>query len=205
MFMVNYFSKFVLIGMMIEEGIIEMGSGNGKQRIIFITSETHRDPAGFDWEAFGIYKEYGINQVMSLYGYNKLLLVTFARELSRRLNSKGQTRCSVFAMCPGPVNSRIARNAPNLVQPVLRIVFTLFFKSPAKAAIPVLYLAASPDLEGKPFDYFHLMNRKDIDPKAENPNNGSILWTLSEQLYEKISTNKKRDDHQKIFDHPSPI
>ena len=89
-------------------------------------------------------------------------------------------------MCPGPVNSNIAREAPALFQPLLRLVFGIFFRSPEKAAKPAIYLAASADLEGKPFDYLFLMSRKEADEKATDPANGKRLWDLSDALWKKV-------------------
>lgn len=114
-----------------------------------------------------------------------MLLVTFARELSRRLNSEG-SNFSVFALCPGPVNSNIAREAPWLFKPLLRLVFFIFFRSPKKASEPVVFHAASTQQEGKCFDYLFLMERKPIDEKAEEPKNGEKLWKLSEELIKKL-------------------
>ncbi|MCK9421189.1 MAG: SDR family NAD(P)-dependent oxidoreductase [Bacteroidales bacterium] len=155
-------------------------------RIIFIASESHRNPEKFEWDAFGKYQDYSIGKSVELYGYYKLLLTTFVKELSRRLNPDPEIRCPVFVLCPGPVNSNIAREAPGFFKPLLKLVFTIFFKSPVKAAIPVIYLAASPDVEGKPFDYLFLMNRKSIDEKAAAPENGKRLWELSEKLLQSI-------------------
>lgn len=186
MFMVNYFSKFLLIHWLRKEGIIRestiQSSGSSPQRIIFVASESHRNPEQFDWDDFGIYKEFSIGQAIRLYGYYKLLLTTFSIELARRLNPDDNTSCSVFALCPGPVNSNIAREAPKLFHPLLKIVFGIFFRSPAKAAIPLIYLAASKDVEGKKSDYLFLMERKPVDPKASDPENGKKLWKLSEAL-----------------------
>ena len=64
----------------------------------------------------------------------------------------------------------------------MKLVFGIFFRSPARAAVPVVYLAASPDMEGKPFDYLFLMSRKEVDEKASDPSNGRRLWELSEEL-----------------------
>ena len=195
MFMVNYFSKFVLVNMMLSKGLIRTASliphptsliPHPASRIIFISSESHRNPAQFDWKEFGIYRDYSIGKSIELYGYYKLLLTTFSVELSRRLNPQGQTSCSVFSMCPGPVNSNIAREAPALFQPLLRLVFGIFFRSPEKAAKPAIYLAASADLEGKPFDYLFLMSRKEADEKATDPANGKRLWDLSDALWKKV-------------------
>ena len=202
MFMVNYLSKFYFVRLLLEKGLIKSQESGGQEvrrsqsnneyrtpnvpRIIFVSSESHRNPPEFDWEGFGKYKDYGMKKTVELYGYYKLLLTTFVAELSRRLNPNQHTNISVFSLCPGPVNSNIAREAPALFQPLMKLVFGIFFKAPSKAALPVIYLAASPDQEGKSFDYLFKMARKPIDEKAADPENGSKLWTLSEQLVEAI-------------------
>jgi len=190
MFMVNYLSKFIFLNLLLEKGCFRqsaVGSQHPASRIIIVSSESHRNPEKFDWEGFGKYKNYGIQKTVELYGYYKLMLTTFARELSRRLNPDGKTSISVFSLCPGPINSRIAREAPGIFQPLLSLVFYLFFKSPEKARVPVVYLAASKELEGKLFEYLFLMNRKEISELAADSENGRRLWELSENLIKTIS------------------
>jgi NAD(P)-dependent dehydrogenase (short-subunit alcohol dehydrogenase family) len=189
MFMVNYFSKFVFVNLLLENRCFTAASidKKGHPRIIFVSSETHRNPAAFDWDSFGVYREYTITKSIELYGYYKLLLTTFAVELSRRLNRE-QNNFSVFALCPGPINSNIGREAPKIFLPLMKLVFAIFFRSPAKASKPVIYLAASPDLEGKAFDYLFLMSRKEVNEKAADPQNGAKLWNLSEQLRQKLES-----------------
>ena len=184
MFMVNYLSKFFLIKLLLENECFNTKSKD-LPRIIFVASESHRNAREFNWKDFGSYIPYNIAKTVELYGYYKLLLVTFARELSRRLNKDG-IHFSVFALCPGPVNSNIAREAPGIFKPLLRLVFAIFFRSPKKASEPVLYHAASKQQEGKLFDYLFLMERKAIDEKAEDPENGKKLWKLSEELLKKL-------------------
>jgi len=68
----------------------------------------------------------------------------------------------------------------------MKLIFGIFFKSPDEAAVPVIYLAASPDQEGKAWDYFFLMSRKEADDKATDPLNGSKIWDLSENLLKSL-------------------
>jgi hypothetical protein len=89
-------------------------------------------------------------------------------------------------LCPGPVNSNIGREAPKIFQPLMKLVFGIFFRSPAKAAVPVVYLAASPDVEGKPSDYLFLMSRTEVDAKASDSANGKRLWEMSEELLQRL-------------------
>lgn len=190
MFMVNYFAKFLLVNELIEGGLLDI-NGESIPRIIFVASESHRNPGSFDWAGFGKYEPYGIRKSVFMYGYYKLLLLTMSIELSRRLNREDRVRCSVFALCPGPVNSKLAREAPRMFQPLLKLVFRIFFRSAEKACRPVVYLAASPDLEGKPMEYLFLMQRKPMDDEALDPVNGSRLWSMSEKLRELLMNNNK--------------
>jgi NAD(P)-dependent dehydrogenase (short-subunit alcohol dehydrogenase family) len=185
MFVVNYFAKFLLAKELLDGNLLNH-DGRELPRIIFVASESHRNASAFDWDSFGSYEPYGIKQSVAMYGYYKLLLLTMASELSRRLNREGKVQCSVFALCPGPVNSNIAREAPRLFQPLLKLVFGIFFRSPKKACRPVVYLAASKELEGSTGNYMFLMQKKDMDEKATDPENGSRLWELSEKLEERI-------------------
>jgi len=181
MFMVNYLSKFILINGLLKENCFRMNGDEGP-RIVFVSSESHRHPPAFEWDAFGVFKTYGMNKTVEYYGYYKLLLTTFTRELSRRLQANGNKDISVFALCPGPVNSNIAREAPGIFQPLMKLIFAMFFKSPRKAAEPVMYLAVTKEMKGKPYDYLFKMSRKAIDGKAEDEENGRKLWEMSERI-----------------------
>lgn len=181
MFTVNYLSKFVLVNGLLESNCFNT-TGTENPRIVFVSSESHRNPDAFEWDTFGVFKDHKMSKTVERYGYYKLLMTTFSQELSRRLNPSGQTAFSVFALCPGPVNSNIAREAPKWVQPPMKLIFKLFFSSPEKAAEPVVYLAASKDQEGKATDYLFLMSRKEIDEKATDPENGKRLWEATEKL-----------------------
>jgi NAD(P)-dependent dehydrogenase (short-subunit alcohol dehydrogenase family) len=180
MFMVNYLSSYYLLRLLLNNKLIKEGAAQSS-RIIIVDSESHRDPTAYNWETFGIFTPHTMGKTVALYGYYKLLLITFAHELSRRLNEPNFTH-SVFTLCPGPVNSNIARETPVLFQPLLKLVFRIFFRSPEKACEPLVYLAASKSLEGKSFEYLFLMQQKSIDHKAMDHVNGEKLWTLSSQL-----------------------
>ena len=179
MFMVNYLAPFYLITNLMSRGLLT----NKHPKVIIVSSESHRNPKKFDWEAFGKYHEYGINETVSRYGYFKLLLTTFGNELSRRINN-GNTKIPVRMLCPGPVNSNIAREAPSWMQPFLKGVFSLFFRSPEKASDPIIYFAAENNSE--PMNYFFLMQQKPMDEKATDAENGKKLWELSEGLINKL-------------------
>jgi len=181
MFAVNYLAKYLLINHLIDEGCFNTAVSD-PPRIIIVNSESHRNAQEFDWEGFGGYEPYGIKKSVSMYGYYKLLLLTLANEFSRRLNPNDKVAYSVSALCPGPVNSNIAREAPALFQPLLKLVFSIFFRSPKKACRPVVFLASSEEQNTRTMDYLFLMNRKEMDLKATDPDNGRLLWELTEKL-----------------------
>jgi NAD(P)-dependent dehydrogenase (short-subunit alcohol dehydrogenase family) len=180
MFLVNYLSTFKLANALINNAIIKKNEGNAP-RIIFVSSESHRTNQEIDFENLGKYEEYTMGKVMALYGYYKLMLTSFAIELSKRMNTSN-VQISVFALCPGPVNSNIAKAAPKIFMPLLKFIFNIFFKDPKDAAEPVMYLACSKSLQNKTGLYLHLMQEKSVDIKALNPENGRKLWEASEKL-----------------------
>ncbi len=189
MFTVNYLATFFLVNSLLKEKCLNT-EGSALPRIIFVSSESHRNPLQFDWDTFGQFIPHKMAKTVERYGYYKLLLTTFSQELERRLNTDNRINYSVFSLCPGPINSKIAREAPAVVQPLLKLAFKVFFRSPEKAVEPVIYLAASKNMEGKARDYFFLMSRKEVDAKAADPENGKRLWKMTEEL---LSTYKIYD------------
>jgi len=123
------------------------------------------------------YREYSMKGSMLQYGKNKLYLTSFFNELVRRC-----TGISFYALCPGPVNSNIARDAPKILHPIMKLFFLIFFRSPKKAAEPILYFACKPGIENKSGTYIHLMEEKPVSPEASDPEKGRELWDRSAEL-----------------------
>ena len=187
-FAVNYLANFILVTELLKNGCIQAdGSRRSVPRIIFISSETHRNPREIDFENLGIFRDYAMKGSVAEYGYTKLLLSAFACELDRRLNRNGQIQAAVHHLCPGAVNTNIAREAPALVQPFIKLAFGLFFKKPHKACSPVIYLACSRDIEGRSGIYLHLMEEKPAAPAALDAESGMRLWEATEELIRKAS------------------
>lgn len=184
MFMVNYLAKFILIKEFLSAGLF-----NTKliPRIIYVSSESHRSGYDIDFDKFGKFEEYSMSKVIALYGYYKLHLNTLAAELSRRINTNDQITYSVHSLCPGAVNTNIARESPKIFMPLLKLIFGLFFQAPSKAAIPVIYLACSNEIEGKSDYYLHMMAKKQPDERSLDPAVGNKLWSSSEQVLASIT------------------
>ncbi|MCB2219530.1 MAG: SDR family NAD(P)-dependent oxidoreductase [Bacteroidetes bacterium] len=184
MFFVNYLSNFILVNLMLANGLIENRSnGMAKPRILFISSDSHQGSSAIDFEQFGNYEDYGVSKGISYYSYYKLVLNTLAIEFSRRLENKN---INVLTICPGPVHSNIIREAPWLLRKTLGAIFSLVFRKPAVAARPVIYMALSKDYEDKNGSYLHMFNPKKMDPKIYIPEEGLKLWDYSERLWKQI-------------------
>lgn len=194
MFAVNYLANFLLLKRLLENETIpagpearsgtfgEAGTARSIPRIVFVTSEVHRSAPLIDFHRLGEFHEYGMKGAMTEYAVNKLLVSTFAVQLSRRLRSGGRPSAAVHQLCPGPINSDIAREAPVWSKPLLKVIFLLFFRSPRRAAEPVVFLCCSRAIEGRSGIYLHLMTEKTPSERAMDEEAGLQLWRASERL-----------------------
>lgn len=180
MFLVNYLSNVVLTSCLLKNGIIPNHSiaknkRNSTSQILFISSDSHQGSSFIDYQQFGKFESYGITKGMNYYSYYKLIANTYFTELSRRLN-KTTLDVAVNVMCPGPVHSNIIKEAPWVLRKILGGIFFLVFKSPAKAAQPILYMTLSEEFRGKTNEYFHMFNSKRMDEKVYLEEEGIKLW-----------------------------
>jgi NAD(P)-dependent dehydrogenase (short-subunit alcohol dehydrogenase family) len=184
LFLVNYFSNFILTNLLLTQGIIRADEKT-QPRIIFISSDSHRDSSGIDYNEFGRYFNYGVFKAMSNYSYFKLVLNTFATELSRRVN-KGKTVIQVNCICPGPVNTNIIRETPFIIRIILRAIFSVIFRSPSQAVQPLIYMASSNDFKDRTNQYMHMFIPKLMDEKVYDEKEGKKLWEKSEELWKQL-------------------
>lgn len=183
MFAVHFLANRLLIDRLLADGTIRPSSGPGATpRIVFVASEQHRSARPIDFETFGAFHDYGLTDGLYYYGFSKLHLVTYAKELSRRLNPGPEVRVAVHSLCPGAVNSNLAREAPAFLKPLLFPVMRLAFASPDKAAAPVTYACCAEETGRRTGLYLHLMQKKDPSPYALDEAAGERLWEASAAL-----------------------
>ncbi|MDE0001670.1 MAG: SDR family NAD(P)-dependent oxidoreductase [Rhodospirillaceae bacterium] len=186
MFAVHFLANRVLIDRLLDYGLVQPSvRGEERPRIVIVASEAHRSAGPIDFDDFGAFTDYGLKDGLKYYAASKLRLCTYAHELSRRLNPQGQVRVAVNSLCPGPVNSNIAREAPPFLKPLLYPVMKLLFASPEKAAKPVIYLCCAEEMGRRSGVYLHLMREKSASPLARDEAAGARLWQVSTSLLEK--------------------
>lgn len=186
MFLVNVLSNTILTTLLLNKGIIDRSETSPfLPRILYISSDSHQGSSRVDYEEFGKYHELGPSKAISNYSYFKLVVNTYMTELSRRLN-KDRVVVGVNVICPGPVASNIAKEAPWLLRVTLRSIFKVIFRAPSKAALPVVYMAISPDYEGRTNEYQHMFKPKRMDPKVYDEPEGRKLWEESFRLWKAV-------------------
>jgi NAD(P)-dependent dehydrogenase (short-subunit alcohol dehydrogenase family) len=189
MFAVHYVANHVLVRRLLASGVVpnDVYASNGRcgtaiPRIVFVSSETHRSSLGVDIDALVACHAFGVTEAVARYGDSKLALTTLATDLAERLRTPEGPSVAVHCLCPGPIASNLARDAPPFLQAVVDPVMKTLFRSPEAAATPVVYLSAAPELAGETGWYLHLMRRKNPAPLAMDAERRAELWARGEEL-----------------------
>ncbi len=183
MFAVHFLAPRVMIDRWLHDGVIRPSSRSGETpRIVFVASDSHRSAEAIDFDRFGAYAEHGMRQSMQRYAASKLVLCTYATELSRRLNPGAQVAVATHALCPGGVATNIVKDAPALLKPIVNAWLRRFFQTPEEAIGPVVHLCCAEEAGNSTGMYLHMMHRKQVSPDAADPDNGARLWEASEAM-----------------------
>lgn len=158
---VNFLANVLLVRRMLEDRSLCPDA-----RVVVVSSESHRSADALNLDALGVADDYGVTAVMERYSYSKLLLTAWGLELGRR------TDLTVHVMCPGPVATGIAREAPRWSQPLLEPIMQAFFAPAHVGARPVVYLACAKALDGES-RYFHRFDDKPPSELAADPEAGA--------------------------------
>jgi NAD(P)-dependent dehydrogenase (short-subunit alcohol dehydrogenase family) len=115
---------------------------------------------------------------MLSYANSKLANILFTRELARRLAGTGVT---AYCLHPGTVRTRFGRSGSHALRLGLGIARP-FLRSAASGARTAVYLASSPDLEGRTGGYYVKRRLRQPSRTARDDDLARRLWDLSEQL-----------------------
>ena len=167
MFAINHIGYFLLTTLLLDR-IIE----SAPARIVNVASDAHRF-APVDFDDVQSERRYG---GMRTYGQSKGCNILFNLELSRRLAGTGVT---ANALHPGGVSTGLGANNGTLLRAVHRLIM-LFMKSPEEGADTVVYLAASPEVEGVTGGYYFKRTPHESTPQTRDPALAERLWAMSE-------------------------
>jgi NAD(P)-dependent dehydrogenase (short-subunit alcohol dehydrogenase family) len=167
-FATNHMAYFVVTNLLLPR--LKSGA-----RIVSTASDAHRG-ARLDFDDLQAEKRYS---GFSVYGKSKLCNILFNRELARRLEGKG-----IAANClhPGFVATRFGDNSGGLVQTVLKAAKPIGAISPEEGAKTIIYLASSPEVQGKSGGYYYKNKLATPTKEAQSDADAKRLWEVSARL-----------------------
>jgi NAD(P)-dependent dehydrogenase (short-subunit alcohol dehydrogenase family) len=169
-FVVNHLSHFLLTNL-----LIDVLKTSAPSRVINVSSGSHRRASiNFD----DLHSQSGY-RIMRAYGQSKLANILFTYELARQLEGTGVT---ANALHPGFVLTNLGRDNGWLIHRIIRLAMRMKGISPEEGAQTILYLAASPEVEGVTGKYFYKMKPVKSSPKSYDPEASRRLWEISEKL-----------------------
>jgi len=169
-FGVNHLAPFLLTQLLLDRLV-----ASAPARIVNTSSVGHRagtmnlDDLYFDTEPYSI---------MKAYGRSKLANILFTRELARRLLGQGVT---VNCLHPGAVSTNIWSHAMWWVRPLFAVA-KLFMLTPQQGGERIVYLATSPEVEGKTGGYYEANRLVAPSPLAQDDDLAAKLWGVSATL-----------------------
>jgi retinol dehydrogenase-12 len=169
-FQVNHLGPFLLTNL-----LLDRIKASAPARIVNVASSSHR---GADLDFDDLQSERSFN--MSVYGRTKLANVLFTRELARRLAGTGVT---ANALHPGVVRTGFGRDGDSHGWFAIGIkIGGVFFLSPKKGARTSVYLASSPEVEGRTGEYWVRCRSVKPSKAAQDEEAARRLWDVSAQL-----------------------
>jgi NAD(P)-dependent dehydrogenase (short-subunit alcohol dehydrogenase family) len=168
-FALNHLSYFLLTNLLLD--ILKASSA---ARIVSVASNAHQ-PAKIDFDDLQSEKRYFSFRA---YSVSKLANILFTAELARRLAG---TRVTANCLHPGAIASGFGRNNPGWFKSVIALA-QLFMISPEKGARTSIYLASSPEAEGKTGLYWVKCKPAQPSKAARDEATQRRLWDVSAQL-----------------------
>lgn len=176
----NHLGHFALTGLLLAE--LE---GRENARVVTVSSTAHKfGRINFD----DLQGERGYWRWRA-YGQAKLANVLFALEFDRRLSAAGSTVKSLTAH-PGYAATNLQSASPPAIErAIFRVTNLLFAQSAEQGALPLLYAATRPNLEGGIFVGPDGFEEQRGHPRVTRPVKAGRdvevarrLWTVSEEL-----------------------
>ncbi len=176
----NHLGHFALTGLL----LARLGRADAA-RVVTLTSlehtSGHLDFDDLQWE-----QGYGRRKA---YRRSKLANAVFGVELDRRLRAAGSPIASVLAH-PGYAATGIQSSAPKAMKALMVLGDRILAQSAEQGAVPVLYAATGPGVEGGEFFGPNgplgvrgkHPKRVRVSSEGRDTENGRRLWSISEEL-----------------------
>ena len=171
-FAVNHLAPFLLTNLLLDKL-----KSSAPARIVNVASRAHRNQE-IDFDDLMSVRDY---RVMRTYGRSKLANIVFTRTLAKRLAGSNLTANSLH---PGLIATGIGQTNP-LARLAWKLVVLLRGGiSVADGAKTSLYLATSPEVEGRSGGYYVKCHPAELQTRAEAVADavGERLWKVSEEL-----------------------
>lgn len=166
---VNHLAPFLLTNLLLDKI-----KKSAPARIVVVASEAHRN-VKLDLEDL-MGERGGVG--FRAYSRSKLANILFTRSLAKRLQGSGVT---INAVHPGVVHTGLL-SASTTPYKLIMILGGWLMRSPQQGARTSIYLASSPEVEGRSGGYY--ANCRLTEPTAEARDDllGERLWQLSAKL-----------------------
>ncbi|WP_055495609.1 oxidoreductase [Streptomyces sp. TP-A0356] len=179
-FAANHLGHFALTGLLLDL----LAEGNDP-RVVTVTSTNHRQAQLFFDDLTGERKY----SPMGHYNQSKLANAVFGWELHRRLSAAGSPVRSVLAH-PGYTSTNLQTSSPTgMVKLMFGRLLLPLAQSADQGALPQLYAATAPDVQGGELygpdgmgELRGAPKRVELAARASDPGTGGRLWELSEGL-----------------------
>ena len=169
-FAVNHLGPFLLTNL-----LLDLLRRSAPARVVTVASAAHRQG---DMPLDDLQFESGRYGIMRAYARSKLANILFTAVLARRLAGTGVT---ANCLHPGAVATNIWSHAPWYTRPLLAVA-KLFMISAEKGADTIVYLAASPEVEGLTGGYYEKSQRVLPSAIAQDETIAKRLWERSAAL-----------------------
>ena len=172
-FLVNHVGHFALVNEI--ESLVRDGTG----RIVIVSSSagiTQAPPEGIMFDNLDGSRFY---KPLTFYGQSKLANALFAKELSRRLNSRG---IAVNSLHPGAVRGTGFNRHLTLPLKVVLSAARWFMKSAARGAATAALLAANPGVRGISGEFWAKCRIAKGSPLLEDISLARRLWEVSQDI-----------------------
>ncbi|MBK8025061.1 MAG: SDR family NAD(P)-dependent oxidoreductase, partial [Chloroflexi bacterium] len=167
----NHLNYFLLTHL-----LLDLLTASAPARIVNVASEASRG-GKLDFDDLQKRKRYS---GFAVYAQSKLANIVFTYELARRLTERG-AGVTANVMHPGFVGTGFARNNGGIMDLAMGLMRP-FILSPEQGADTLVWLASSPELEGKTGGYYAKRKPLQSIAQAYDPAVQRRLWEVSEQM-----------------------